>query len=200
MNYRLRSITELEEINEHFLTKRYKARVPTMALMDEEEIAIFGFYQQHDMNGKPMLLTSNVEDTNRVTVEVMWQLPKLIDTFYNGFPMTITDTDENCLEMFKNLESYIHFNASSHTLSLNQMTETMEASFFMQVEHFLASFLELNRATLEKENSSKFRSSGLTLGMGKGLVGDKLNMSGDKIESSEDEEILGASNLNWRYQ
>ena len=196
MNFILRNVEELEEVNSHFLTKRYKARVPTMALMDAEEIAIFGFYQQHDMNGKAMLLNGNNEDTNKVTVEVMWTLPKLVDTFYSGYPMTITDTDENCLEMFKNLESYVQFNASAHTLSLNTVVDTADVSFFMQVEHFLSSFLELNRATLEKENTSKWRTGGFTLGFNKGLVGDKLNMSEDKV--GPETEILGASNLDWR--
>lgn len=200
--FRLRDAEQLEEVNEYFMTKRYKARVPTVALMDPEEIAIFGFYQQYDMYGKPMLMTNNPEDTNRVKVEVMWTLPKLVETYFMGYPISITESDENALEMFRNLEAYVEYNKTAHTLSLNKMDSNVEVDFSYKVEHFLEAFLETNKKTLEYENRYKYRHGGFTLGIREELIGGALNQSDDQLtnQDQEDDKIRGASNLSWRFQ
>ena len=199
--YRLRDIEQLEEVNEYFMTKRYKARVPSVALMDPEEVAIFGFYQQYDMYGKPMLMTNNPADTNKVTVEVMWTLPKLVETYYMGYPVIITEDDINSLEMFRNLESYVEYNKSSHTLSLNKL-DNNEPDFAGKVEVFLEAFLDVNKKTLEYENRIKYKNSGFTLGLREELMGNSLNKSEDQLvtKDQEDDTLRGASNLSWRFQ
>ena len=197
MSFRLRSLEQLEQVNEYFMTKRYKARVPQVATWDAEEIAIFGYYQQYDTSNKPMLLTNNPSDNNKIVTDVLWTIPKLIDTFHKGFPVTIIDSDENCLELFRNLESYLEHNNNSSSLSLNKI-DNIEDSFYTQVEDFLKAYLDLNRKTLEYENSIKYNNVGFTLGLKSGLIGEKLNKSEDNLKDKDDS--LWTSNLSWRFQ